>query len=147
LWDVYGECKNYNVLTGHKSAVLEIKWNAENKIVSASADKSVALWDASSGSRIRKLTDHTAIVNSCSIASAAPSIFASGSDDCTAIVWDTRDKSPVATLYHDYQILSTALVSDGLSVFTGGIDNIIRFVACVHVSTWVSLHIVTENGT
>jgi WD40 repeat protein len=108
--------------------VLEIKWNSDNKIVSASADKSVALWDANAGSRIRKLTVHSAIVNSCSIASDAVCLFASGSEDCTAIAWDTRDKNPVATMYHDYQVLTTALTSDGLSLFTGGVDNVVRYV-------------------
>ena len=42
LWDVAGESKNYNVLAGHKNAVLEVKWSsASNTIVSCSADKTV----------------------------------------------------------------------------------------------------------
>ncbi len=129
LWDVYGECKNYNVLSGHKSAVLQIQWTSENKIISSSADKSVALWDANRGMRLRKLTEHTAIVNCCSIARDTPCLFSSGSDDCTAIMWDTRSKQSFATLYHDYQLLAVALAADGESLFTGGIDNIIRLVA------------------
>ena len=31
-------------------------------------------------------------------------IFASGSDDCTAIVWDQRSKKQLQSLYHDYQV-------------------------------------------
>ena len=127
MWDVYGECKNYNVLTGHKNAVLELKWTSENKIISASADKTVAIWDANSGRRQRKLIEHTSIVNACAIARYSPAIFASGSDDCTAIIWDTRQKSSVSSLFHDYQVLSVALSSDGISAFSGGIDNIIRY--------------------
>jgi WD40 repeat protein len=42
--------------------------------------------------RTRRFTDHTGIVNSCAAASEISSIFASGSDDCTAIVWDSRNK-------------------------------------------------------
>ena len=126
LWDVYGECKNYNVLEGHKNAVLQLKWTPENRIISVSADKTVAVWDANSGRRQRKLIEHTAIVNACAISRDLPSMFVTGSDDCTGIVWDTRHKTSVSTLYHDYQVLSVALSSDGISAYTGGIDNIIR---------------------
>ena len=43
LWEVQGECKNYNVLHGHKNAILEAKWLTDAFIVSASADKTVRL--------------------------------------------------------------------------------------------------------
>lgn len=42
LWEVQGECKNYNVLHGHKNAILEAKWLTDTYIVSASADKTVS---------------------------------------------------------------------------------------------------------
>ena len=59
LWEVFGSCKNYNVLEGHKNAVLELKWTEEGKIVSCSADKTVAVWDANKGCRLRKFSEHT----------------------------------------------------------------------------------------
>ena len=47
LWDVYGDCKNYGVLKGHTNAVTDVQWSADSGIVySASADKSVGVWDA-----------------------------------------------------------------------------------------------------
>lgn len=47
LWDVYGECRNYNVLSGHKNAVLEVQWTYDSaQVISASADKTVGVWDA-----------------------------------------------------------------------------------------------------
>lgn len=47
LWDVYGECRNYSVLSGHKNAVLEVQWTYDSaQIVSASADKTIGVWDA-----------------------------------------------------------------------------------------------------
>lgn len=49
LWDISGGCKNYNMLKGHKNAVLEVKWSTEASIVSCSADKTVAVWNANSG--------------------------------------------------------------------------------------------------
>jgi Prp8 binding protein len=127
LWEVYGECRNYNILSGHKNAVIEIKWiPSSNHIISASADKTLALWDANKGERIRRYTEHTAVVNSCACASEYPTIFASGSDDCTAVIWDIRHKRAVQSFYHDYQVTSVAMSHDGQHLYTGGIDNIIR---------------------
>lgn len=127
LWDVYGECKNYNVLTGHRNAVLEVKWiHGSSHIVSCSADKTAAIWDANKGVRIRKYVDHSGIVNSCNVAAQYPTLFCSGSDDCTAVIWDTRNKHSVQSFYHDYQVTAVCMSLDGQMVYTGGIDNIIR---------------------
>lgn len=87
LWDVYGDCRNYNVLSGHKNAVLEVHWTPDC-LLSCSADKTVALWDANKGTRVRKYGAHSGIVNSCSAARDQWGMFASGSDDCSARVWD-----------------------------------------------------------
>lgn len=35
LWDVQGECKNYNVLSGHKNAVLQLEWTHDGSKVRA----------------------------------------------------------------------------------------------------------------
>mmetsp|Transcript_1341 Transcript_1341/g.2170 ORF Transcript_1341/g.2170 Transcript_1341/m.2170 type:complete len:355 (+) Transcript_1341:82-1146(+) len=126
LWNTYGECENYNVLSGHKNAVLEVQWGTNNTICSCSADKSVGLWDSNKGSRLRKLSSHSGIVNSCSMARDAPEVFASGSDDCSVVIWDARDRNPVMTIPHQYQVTSVCMVADGGSVYSGGIDNVIR---------------------
>lgn len=127
LWKTFEDCKNYNVLSGHKNAVLQVKWQTEGSIISCSADKTVALWDANRGERTRKFSEHTAIVNSCAVALENPNLFVSGSDDCTAIIWDNRSKYSSNTIYHDYQVCSVALSKDGNSLYTAGVDNIIRY--------------------
>jgi hypothetical protein len=85
LWDVLGDCKNYNVLTGHRNAVLQVVWPTPTTITSCSADKTVCTWDANKGTRMRKLVEHTAIVNSVAVARESPHFIASGSDDCTVV--------------------------------------------------------------
>lgn len=128
LWEVFGDCSNYNVLSGHKNAVLEIKWiQTSNNIISVSADKTAAIWDANRGTRIRKYSDHCGIVNTCAISKDFPTIFATGSDDRTACIWDVRSKRSVTSYTHDYQVTSVSLSHDGQYIFTGGIDNIIRY--------------------
>lgn len=31
LWNTYGECENYGVMTGHTGAVTEISWNHDGR--------------------------------------------------------------------------------------------------------------------
>jgi Prp8 binding protein len=141
LWDVFGnesgECRNFNVLRGHKNAVLDVKWlppAASGGLLTASADQVVSLWDAERGLRVRKFTEHSAIVNCCATDATNPDLVVSGSDDCTAILWDLRASSggkgkqsgAATSMFHDYQVTAVALAGDGTTVYTGGVDNIIR---------------------
>jgi len=130
LWDVHGDCVNYNVLKGHGGAVLELHWTGDGlQIVSCSVDKTLHVWDAETGHRIRKLRDHTSFVNSCCPARRGPTIV-SGSDDTTARMWDSRVRGSVSVLPHKYAITSVALGDSGTAnphqVLTGGLDNDIR---------------------
>lgn len=104
--------------------MLEVKWLGDSNIVSCSADGSVVVWDGNSGRRVRKLMGHSAIVNTC--AAVAHNTVISGSDDCSAVLWDVRTRNPLFSWCHDHQICSVALTSDGDKVFTSGVDGIIR---------------------
>lgn len=128
LWDVHNEFRNSNVLSGHKSAVLQVCWANSQSILSCSADKTSALWDANVGARIRRFSEHTAIVNSIAAASHNSSsyLFSTASDDCSTILWDSRSKHSISSAFFDYQQLATALSADGFHLFSAGIDNIIR---------------------
>lgn len=87
LWRTYGECENYVLLRGHKSAVLEVHWFTSGEhILSCSADKTVRCWDAQAGVQIKRLTEHTSFVNSCCPMRRGPPLFVSGSDDGNAKV-------------------------------------------------------------
>ena len=46
LWDVYGDCMNFDVLIGHKNAVVQVDWSTDGQtLYSASADKTLGFWD------------------------------------------------------------------------------------------------------
>ena len=131
LWDVnIGDgSNNFNVMRGHKNAVLQLQWLpcAANQLVSCSADKTVSLWDANRGQRLCKFSEHTGIINSVACAGApAPDIVLSGSDDCTAVLWDLRSPQPQASLFLDYQVTAVALSADARTAYTGGLDNVVR---------------------
>ena len=72
---------------GHKNAVVELHWTAEGeRVVSASSDKSVRAWDATTGNQVKKMAEHDNFVNSCCPLKRGPPLIVSGSDDGTAKV-------------------------------------------------------------
>ena len=127
LWQTYGECDNYAVLTGHKNAVIELHWLADGEhLVSCSSDKTVRTWDAVTGEAIARLNQHKAIVNSCHPIKRGPPLVVSGSDDCTARVWDTRARGAARTLSERFPITAVCMSEGGDQVYTGGIENVVR---------------------
>lgn len=56
FWNVYGECDNFAVLTGHTNAVTDMHFSTDGSVLyTASADKTVMCWDTVSGTRVKKL--------------------------------------------------------------------------------------------
>mmetsp|Transcript_25747 Transcript_25747/g.38032 ORF Transcript_25747/g.38032 Transcript_25747/m.38032 type:complete len:357 (-) Transcript_25747:460-1530(-) len=127
LWSAGGTCDNFNVLKGHKNAILDVKWFHDGeKIVTASADRNLGWWDATSGERIKRFMGHEGVVNAvdCVKEGHAPLVI-SASDDCTARLWDARVRGDVSVFEHEFQVTSIAYSLDGNTVYTGGIDNCI----------------------
>lgn len=123
LWN-HGDYSNYNVLSGHKNAVLDVAWMDVDTVATASADKTVALWDALTGQRLRKWggnnnkDGHDGIVNAC--AKLSEQTLVSGGDDGVCCLWDRRQKPVVAKLDSDFPLL--AVTGTGTTVWTAGID-------------------------
>ena len=128
LWEAGGSCRNLNVLRGHKNAVLDVGFSADSgRIVTASADRTVAYWDAMTGERIRRFQGHGGIVNAVAAARdpASGPLLVSGSDDRTARIWDGRSRTPAAVLEDEFQVTAVELSADSTVAYTGGIDNCI----------------------
>ena len=122
-----GQYCNYNVLSGHKNAVLDLKWsNDSESLVTASADKMLMVWDCIEAIRVRKLQGHDGVVNAVDLCQKSIHNICSASDDCTVRLWDARQKKSSCTIDHEYQVTSVAYAKDGSHIFTGGIDNIVR---------------------
>jgi WD40 repeat protein len=107
------------VLEGHTHGVESVSFSSNDKhIVSGSEDKSVRVWDASTGEMLKVLEGHTHGVSSVSFSSDDKRIV-SGSWDKSVRVWDastgemlkvleghTRPVSPVSFLSDDKHIVS-----------------------------------------
>lgn len=127
LWDVYKNCANMAVLKGHKNAVTELNFSTDGtRLFSSSADKTIGVWDLEGLKKIKKFTGHTSFVNSCNPARRGQDLVVSGSDDCTAKVWDLRVKEPVHSLDCKFQVTSVCFNDTAEKVFTTGIDNQIK---------------------
>ena len=55
-------------------------------LMSASTDKTGAVWDVEVGQRVKKLKGHTSFVNSCCASRRGPQLAVTGSDDGTVKV-------------------------------------------------------------
>lgn len=82
LWNTYGSCENYGLLSGHKGAILDLRWSRDSRVVfSASADMVVASWDLETGQRIRRHIGHEEVINCLDVSRRGVELLLSGSDD------------------------------------------------------------------
>lgn len=128
LWKASGKCENLNVLTGHKNAILDLCFtNDSEKIITASADYNLGVYDSTTGERIKRFMGHSGIVNAVDVCrEGSASLAVSASDDCTARLWDTRVRGEVGCFEDEYQITAVAYGNDGNNVYTAGIDNCVN---------------------
>lgn len=62
--------------------LLQVQWfPSGEQLVTSSADKSVRCWDVEAGMQVKRLTEHTSIVNSINPMQRGPALFVSGGDD------------------------------------------------------------------
>jgi Prp8 binding protein len=88
-------------------------------------DKTLAMWDAQTGERVRQFKGNGGIVNSVAANRTSP-LLASASDDGFVKVWDVREKHSVANLGVEFPMTAVEFSHDGSLVFGGGVDNIVR---------------------
>ena len=124
IWDTFDkQCKNISVLQGHNNAIMDIAWTTNNKIISSSADKSIFIWDIYQAKRLKKLSGHNNIVNSCDVSTKGDEIIASAGEDCNFMLWDLRTKKEILKENLKYQLTAIRISSYGTKVYIGGIEN------------------------
>jgi len=96
------------------------------QIVSGSDDKTIKLWDASTGSLIRTFSGHTYFVTSVAFSPDGRQIV-SGSNEGTIKLWDASTGSLIRTfLGHSEGLSSVAFSPDGRQILSGSWDNTIK---------------------
>jgi WD40 repeat protein len=122
-----GSLDSVLTLTGHTNDVISVAYSPDgSQIVSGSWDKTIKIWDASTGAEIRTLTGHTNGVISVAY-SPDGSQIASGSDDNTMKIWDALTGTEIRTLRgHKNDVRSVAYSPDGSQIASGSLDFTIK---------------------
>ncbi len=119
--------KNYifsdSTLIGHVERVTACAFSPDrSSVISASADGSLILWDARTGSELRIMQGHKDKVTACAFSPDGASIV-SASEDHTLIIWNARTGKPSRELNgHSDKVTGCAFSPDGSRVVSSSTD-------------------------
>ena len=130
--------RSMGALLGHTDKVYDVAVAQDmSKTVSVSADKTVRIWNTS-GKTLKKLDDHAAPLVSLVFA-PNDEWFATGGEDKTVVVWDTKEFKPIKTLTGFPEPPKVLAVKPDSSVLaTGGDDGVAVF---WETQTWEPFHV------
>ncbi|MFN6539367.1 MAG: ribosome assembly protein 4, partial [Nostoc sp. EkiNYC01] len=116
-----------NTLEGHSSRVWGVVFSPDGKtLASGSDDKTIKLWDVSTGKAIKTLTGHSSAVISV-VFSPDGKTLASGSSDNTIKLWDVSTGKAIKTLTgHSSAVISVVFSPDGKTLASGSSDKTIK---------------------
>lgn len=116
--------KLVRTLEGHTDAVSSVTWNGGH-VLSGSFDRTLRLWHAEEREPCRVLAGHDEAVLSVACAEGAP-LLASGSQDHTVWLWNTKGEKLRRLVGHGGAVLSVAWSPDRELLASGSDDRTVR---------------------
>jgi WD40 repeat protein len=115
------------VLSGHRAEVSSAAYSPDGtRIVTASYDKTVRIWNALTGAQLTVLSGHENVVMSAAYSPDGTRIVTS-SFDKTARIWDAHTGAQLAVLSgHRGEVVSAAYSPDGAFIVTASADKTAR---------------------
>jgi WD40 repeat protein len=112
---------------GHSGIIVHATYSPDGcRIVTASADKTARIWDATTGKQLLVLRGHILGVRSAAF-STDGKLVVTASEDETARVWDAQTGAELITLAgHKGPVLTAVFSPDGKRVATGSSDGTVR---------------------
>lgn len=115
------------ICSGHTSRVTAVVWSPDaSQLLSASYDKTIRLWDASSGKILHILRSHTDRVNAVAWSPDGKHI-ASASDDSLVHIWNAASRQVIFTYdRHVGKVLTLAWSPDGTRLASASSDKTVQ---------------------
>lgn len=115
------------ILKGHFGRVTSASYSPDGRrIVSASGDKTVRIWDAETGAELKTLKGHTDMVYSASHSPDGKRIVSASSDE-TIRIWDAETGAELKTLKgHTGWVCSAVFSPDGRRIVSASVDGTVR---------------------
>ena len=119
--------KLVRTLRGHADTVGRIRWSPDGRILaSPSADKTIRLWDITTGECLQTLDGHKSGVWNCVFDPTGETLISSRSDKMVK-VWHVERGQLLHTLKaHEQQICALAIDSTGRVIASGSDDQTIK---------------------
>ena len=111
----------------HDAPIVSVAFSSDGKqLATASWDRTVRIWDVSTGRQLRALGGHRNVITWVSFSDDGRRI-ATASWDKTAKVWDAETGKELRILQgHEHRVLSVAFSPDGRRLATASQDNTVR---------------------
>ncbi|PLZ80949.1 hypothetical protein CEN44_29050 [Fischerella muscicola CCMEE 5323] len=127
IQDILAQIQEKNSWQAHSESVNSVAFSPDGKtIASGGPDKTIKLWDTTTGRVIKTLTGHNNGVYSIAFSPDGKTI-ASGSADNTIKLWDVTTGQVIKTLTgHNNEVYSVVFSPDGKTIASSSVDNTIK---------------------